>query len=81
MTSTSVVHKCPCDEDLLKEIDSKISCNGTNLLHSNIYGLKKNFSQKYFNKLLAYKEIVLYAKCCLSKTLYSQIIEKIKTEI
>lgn len=72
---------CKHNGELLDLLNKEIALQGNNFLHSNIYGLKKNFSQKKFNRLLAYKEILMVYKCCIDKTLYSKILEKIRIEI
>ena len=76
-----VENTCQYNGDLLKELEEEIAKQGNNFLHSNIYGLKKNFSQKRFNKLLAFKQILSVYRCCIDRTLYTKIIEKIRTEI
>lgn len=73
--------KCKCSDELIQLLDKQIAIQGGYFLHSNIYGIKKNFSQRNFDTLLTYKQILLKGKCCIDKTLYNKILEKIKTKI
>jgi len=74
------MNRCHCPEGILQKLDEKIAFHGGNFLNANIYGIKKNFSQKTYDRLLNYKRILTTCNC-LSKDMYSRILEKIKTEI
>lgn len=76
-----VKEKCKCNEELLELVNRCIAEQGSNFLHSNIYGIKKNFSQRKFDRFLEYKDIITKSLCCIEKSTYNKIIEKIKTEL
>ena len=73
--------KCKCSDELMELLDKQIAIQGGYFLHSNIYGIKKNFSQKHIDTLLTYKDILLIGKCCIEKSIYNKILETIKTKI